>query len=247
MTAPDPIRRAGLLGDIHAEDELLARALDWFDRQRVDAILCTGDIADGGGDLGRACALLQQADVRTVRGNHDRWLLEGRLRGVPDAHHRSDQDAETLAFLGALPATIEIETARGHLMLCHGVARNDMRKVWPGTERLEAKRSPELDALLHEGHYRFLIQGHSHYRVLVDFPQFLVINAGTLVPRHRPGVSIVDFEAGSIACYEFQDGHLGPLAIEEPLDPGPSRRVWANTEAFDGNWTAVALYGEPLP
>ena len=42
----------------------------------VDQIVCTGDLPDGTGDLEESCRLLQK-NVLTVRGNHDRWLLDG--------------------------------------------------------------------------------------------------------------------------------------------------------------------------
>src|SRR5678810_334167 len=69
------LARAGLIGDVHAEDELLELALDYFEKQNVEHVLCTGDVADGAGSVVRCCTLLRQYSVQTVRGNHDRWLL----------------------------------------------------------------------------------------------------------------------------------------------------------------------------
>ncbi len=46
----------------------------------LDAVLCVGDVVDGGGDADRCCALLSAAAVSTVRGNHDRWFLEDTMR-----------------------------------------------------------------------------------------------------------------------------------------------------------------------
>jgi Icc-related predicted phosphoesterase len=60
------IRRLGVIGDLHGEDRRLARALDWFASQALDALVCTGDLADGTGCLDTCCRLLQQAGVITV-------------------------------------------------------------------------------------------------------------------------------------------------------------------------------------
>src|ERR1700685_37778 len=76
----------GLIGDVHAEDDLLAAALEHIKRKGVDAVLCTGDVADGLGSVGRCCELLRQRSVQTVRGNHERWLLTGVMRDLPDAN-----------------------------------------------------------------------------------------------------------------------------------------------------------------
>lgn len=247
MKIRQSLGRVGVIGDVHAEDDHLAIALDWFGGQNVDAVLCTGDVADGTGDIDRCCALLEGARVRTVRGNHDRWLLADRVRGVPDAHRFEDLGQKARHYLSALPKSLEFETPMGPLLLCHGVADNDLRKVWPGTARMGPERSEELDALLRENRLRFVINGHSHYRVLVDFPGLVLINAGTLVSRHRPGISVIDFNQGVIIAHEFEGDRLGELVAEHPLDPGTERRIWADTQEFDGNWQAVALYGPPLP
>ena len=51
---PHALRRFGLLGDIHAEDELLAVALRYLVAQELDAVLAVGDIVDGPGASARA-------------------------------------------------------------------------------------------------------------------------------------------------------------------------------------------------
>ena len=52
-----PSVTTGLIGDVHQEDGLLDRVLDYLEATRVDSLLCVGDIADGRGDLMR-CRLL---------------------------------------------------------------------------------------------------------------------------------------------------------------------------------------------
>ena len=98
-----PLRRVGLIGDVHGEHERLAAALEWFAGEGVDSIVCTGDIADGVGCINLCCELLQQAGVVTVSGNHDRWLLRDRVRHVPDAHQLTDLNDASRNFLERLP------------------------------------------------------------------------------------------------------------------------------------------------
>lgn len=234
------IRRLGVIGDLHGEDRRLARALDWFASQALDALVCTGDLADGTGCLDTCCRLLQQAGVITVAGNHDRWLLQGRVRHLPDAHRRDQLAEDSRAFLESLPGTRELETAAGRLLLCHGVDGNDLAKVWPGTPRSAVKRSRDLDRLIHERRCRFLVNGHLHYRVLIDFPELLLINAGTLKGEHA-GVSVMDFAADQVAAYSLA-GPNPRLVAEHPLTPGRDRRVWRDTADFDGSWEPCTLH-----
>ena len=242
MSDQPALRRIGIVGDVHAEDGRLAETLQWLHGQRVDALICTGDIADGPGDVDLCCRLLEEAEALTVRGNHDRWLLQDRVRHIAQAHRREDLLDASVEFLDSLPTTVEIDTVAGTLLLCHGVGDNDLRKVWPGTERMPIERSTELDALVAEKRTRFLVNGHMHYRVLIDFHGLTLLNAGTLTSRHRPGISIVDFEAGAVSAYEFDGERVGGRVAERPLDAEPERRVWRDTQEFDGFWQPVTLY-----
>ena len=119
---------------------------------------------------------------------------------------------------------------------------NDLRKVWPGTERMPIERSSELDDIIDAGDYRFVINGHLHYRCLINFEDLTLINAGTIYHRHRPGVSVVDFRDGSVSAFELDAAAPGNRVAEQGLAPDHSRRVWHDTQEFDGAWTPTVLY-----
>jgi len=236
------VRRLGVIGDLHGEHERLERVLEWFAGQRVDAVICTGDVADGRGSVDISCRLLREAEVITVAGNHDRWLLADRVRHVPNAHRRENLAPETRAYLEALPRTALLDTVAGPAMLCHGVGENDLAKVWPGTPRSPIERNEALDELIAAQGLRFMINGHLHYRVLIDFPDFLLVNAGT-VKGDLWGVSIMDFADGHISAFQCAGGTALSRVAERTLHPAAGRRVWASTRAFDGTWEPCTLYG----
>ncbi len=245
MELTKEISRIRLIGDVHSEHSRLSTALEWFSTQNVDALLCTGDIADGEGDINTSCQLLAESNVYVVRGNHDRWLLAETYRNIPNAHSVKEVSRSSLDFLESLDSFLEFQTPLGRLLLCHGVGKNDLAKIWPGSpRRKEPERSQELDDLLLENKYTFLINGHSHYRIIVDFPSLTLINAGTLVSRHRPGISILDFNTKRIKSFEFNETSIvGPVANCELL-PGETRQIWKNTQAFDGSSQPFALYDQ---
>lgn len=242
MPVAAEISRIGVIGDVHAEHRLLDSALRFFASQRLDATVCTGDLADGGGSLETCCDLLRQADTLVVAGNHDRWLVTNRMRGVPQAHDRKTLNDDTLDFIRALPPMRAIETVAGIVLLCHGVGDNDMRKVWPGTTRMPVERSTELDGIIDAGRTHLVLNGHMHYRVIVNFDALTLINAGTLKGDHRPGVSIVDLNEDTVTAYEFgADAGLVEV-MQHRIRGGDDRRVWKDTQSFDGRWKPVALY-----
>ena len=236
------LHRLGLIGDVHAEHERLADSLAFLSSQNVDAVLCTGDLADGRGCLEQTCRLLGDASAHVVRGNHDRWLLNQQTRHVPNAHLVANLSAETLAYLASLPQIIKLPTPRGTLILCHGILEDDMAKVWPGSEHSESKRSESLDALLNgrQGGPRYLVNGHMHYRTLIDFPSLQLINAGTL-RGHSPGVVILDIPAETLSGFDYVGNEELVLGRTLTLADGHGRRVWESTAAFDGVWDPMTL------
>ena len=111
----------------------------------------------------------------------------------------------------------------------------------PGRRPEEIRRSRHLDALLAEDEYRFVINGHMHFRVLMHFRNLTLLNAGTLMGE-RPGLTIVDFEAGTITAFSVVDGGRPERLMEIALAPADTHRVWHDTGEFDGTWEPVLLY-----
>jgi predicted phosphodiesterase len=235
-----PIASLGVIGDVHAEDDRLNLAIEHLTALAPDAIVCTGDIVDGGGCPNEVVRLLDSANIHTVRGNHDRWVLQDKARHVPDAHVLEDLSSYSRSYLGSLPVQLSLPTIHGKLLLCHGVADNDLKKIWPGTERMEIERSQQLDEIIASGEYRYIINGHMHFRTLIHFESLTLINAGTLKGEHWPGFAIIDFEQHKITAFEFRENGVSHAKTQSLVD---ERHVtWRNTQAFSGDWDPVRLF-----
>jgi predicted phosphodiesterase len=203
------IRRVGLIGDLHAEDDALALVLRELRGMGVDTLLQVGDIADGPGDVERCVALLREHRVLSVRGNHDRWLLSNQQRELPYAKPLGVTPPDVVSFLSQLPAVREFRSPRGHVLLCHGLGTNDMVGIRPDTERHDVSRIVELDRLIQERKYRFVMNGHTHRPMLRTFGPLSIVNAGTLLRDHERAFTLVDFEQGELVRYRHAAG--GPL------------------------------------
>ncbi|MGV0036427.1 MAG: metallophosphoesterase family protein [Candidatus Azotimanducaceae bacterium WSBS_2022_MAG_OTU7] len=164
MNAVAKIKKLGIIGDVHAEHHRLEAALEHLKSLETDAIVCTGDIVDGKGCPNKSIKLLDSAGVFTVRGNHDRWILEDKARHIEDAHNVAELSQESLSYLALLPRQVTLDTIAGKLLLCHGVAGDDLGKVWPGTKTMAIERSHLLDKIILEGKIQYLINGHIHFR-----------------------------------------------------------------------------------
>ncbi|MEM7098832.1 MAG: metallophosphoesterase family protein [Pseudomonadota bacterium] len=232
----------GIIGDVHAEDTHLEQAITTLNRAGAEVLLCTGDIADGSGSLERCVDMLREFEVITVRGNHDRWVLQNKARHIPKAHFLDQLSPAVIEYLTNLPTSRTVDTSNGKLLLCHGVADHDLQKVWPGTARMPVERSTRLDEIIKDGKYRWMINGHVHYRTVIHFETLTLINAGTLLNRHKPGFSMMNLEEGFISGYEFRENQA-PVEVKQiDLEPSPDTKVFENTQHFDGDWDPITLY-----
>ncbi len=205
------LRRAGILGDVHAEDRLLDAALDFLARQPdLDALLCTGDLVTGPGSAGRCLERLAAENVLCVRGNHDRWFVEAERRqagvgydALPHATPEEDVSAGARAFLAGLPVTRTFLTPAGPLLLCHGTDTDDMTGVYPGDTEAVLSANYKLYRLYAEDVYRVVVAGHTHQRMVRAFDHLTLVNAGTLRRDCAPGFLLADFTARVLHTYDL--------------------------------------------
>ena len=198
-----PLSRIGIIGDVHACDARLEAALHFLRDRNVEKILCVGDIADGWGDGQRCCELLQSFDVAVVRGNHDRWLLNGEMRDLDDSVALASLSQNAVSFLRALPKTRAFSTTRGPLLLCHGVGENDMNKLTPDDYGYALECNDDLQKLIAAGTFAFAVGGHTHARMVRRFGNLTFINAGALPDWSGPCFALADFSVGAVEFYGF--------------------------------------------
>ena len=196
------LRKIGVVGDVHCEDERLAAALQHFAMLQVDVTMAVGDMVDGEGDANRTCKLLADAGVLAVAGNHDRWFLEGRFRELPGATSPSALNASSYSWLQSLPRQRSFQTPEGRLMVCHGMGDDDMNHIYPDSEGYELESNSALSRMLKEGKYRFVINGHTHKPMVRSIQGLTIINGGSLCSRERPVCSLVDFDEGSVQFFD---------------------------------------------
>ena len=222
-TEPTVVRRIGIIGDVHTERARLAGALAFLSTQGVDRVLCTGDVPDGPGDaadVDACCELLRAANVLTVCGNHDRWLLDDELRDLTGAIRAEDLARASLLFLRSLPTSIELATRRGAALLCHGLGDDDMAELLPYDHGRALLDNAALQAVLAEHRFGHVICGHTHRPMLRVLSGVAFINAGTLLEDHEPCCAVIDFDAGELRSFAVgKDGSVTPGGVET-LTPG---------------------------
>ena len=208
---PHVVRRLGLIGDVHAEDERLRIAIAALTAEKVERILCCGDLVDGHGDVDRTCSTLALHGVTTVRGNHDRWIRDDDMRTLPNAHRMTALTPLSIDLLKSLPRTVSIDVPGGKLLLCHGVGENDMRKLGPEDSGYAISSNDDLLKVLFDATVAVMVGGHTHKPMVRRFergggkPALIVVNPGTLAREDGPGFAVLDLSARRVDFHRITD------------------------------------------
>ena len=115
--------RLAVLADIHGNADALAAVLADLVGQGADAALVLGDHFSGPLAAAETWAMLRDLDARSLRGNHDRYLMQvPRARmGPSDAVAHDELPRAAFDWLAGLPPILEMEG----VLACHGTPERD--------------------------------------------------------------------------------------------------------------------------
>ncbi len=196
----------GIVSDVHSSPKPLRQALDIFERENVDDIICAGDIAGYYDGVAPTVELLARSGCKAVVGNHDQsWLEES----------PPNDDQHVRAYLQALPRTLEFEVEGKTLMVVHA---NPPAEQFGGIKLLdqqgdiiEQRRLAWIDELSAVD-YDVLIVGHTHQVYALQLGKPFVVNPGSSVFNHScmilslPDLTVRSFALGHrdiVKCWNF--------------------------------------------
>jgi putative phosphoesterase len=202
--------RIGLISDVHSSPVALAEALQIFAEQRVDDIICAGDIAGYYDTLLPTVQLLAESDCKTIIGNHDQTWLEKNSAG----DHAEDSN-EIRDYLQQLPQTLELVIEGKRLYVVHANPPSEQHggiKLRDRYGNLVAERKADWTQTLAAFEHDVLIVGHTHQVYAEQLGRVLVINPGSVPFNHScmiltlPDLSIETYALGGreiTYCWNF--------------------------------------------
>ena len=195
------------IADIHSNYLALEAVLDDIRAQGIADIVNLGDAASGPLDAARTIDLLIGCGAVSIRGNHDRYLIDRAPEKMGSWDRPAwEQLAEShFAWLRALPPT---RLFRDSVFLCHGTPESD-ETYWLEAVREDGQVRPatlETITVAAEGiGERLMLCGHTHLARAVRLDDGrLIVNPGSVgSPAYRdvqPLPHVV--ESGTVAaCY----------------------------------------------
>jgi len=169
--------RVAALYDVHGNLPALEAVLGEVAADGVETTVCGGDAVGGPFPAEVLDLLAELPDVRYVRGNADREVLEGTDGyGIDWEAERARLGPERLAAVRSWPLTVELELdGLGRALFCHAVPSSDdpiFTRITPDEDVVGLVGRTDADVL---------VVGHTH----VQFDRSLstglrVVNAGSV-------------------------------------------------------------------
>jgi putative phosphoesterase len=174
--------RIAVLSDIHGNVRALRAAMDDLREAAPDRVINLGDTVSGPLEAAETADVLISLAWSTVRGNHDRWLLEKSEAdmGRSDQAAYAELKSHHKGWLSSLEETIEFEG----LLFCHGTPDSDTTYLAETVEpdgHVRVATRAEVTRRLAGVHPPIVLCGHSHIVRAVGIDEGrLVVNPGSV-------------------------------------------------------------------
>jgi len=174
--------RIAVVSDIHGNVRALRAVMEDIKQLAPDAVVNLGDTVSGPLEAAETADVLMSLAWTTIRGNHDRWLLEK----TPDTMGRSDGAAfaELRNHHHAWLSTLEESATIEDIFLCHGTPSSDTTYMLDSVEEdggVRLATQAEVSRRLGSEHAPVILCGHTHVPRIVRLGDGrTVINPGSV-------------------------------------------------------------------
>ncbi len=174
--------KLAIIADIHGNVDALKAVLNDIERNTVDGILNLGDHFSGPLAAAETADLLMAHDFMTIRGNHERELLETdpSQMGTSDKIAYNQLPATAMEWIKSQPSTHQYSQ---DIFMCHANPHNDLdyfleQVLSDGTVTLNSESA--IAEMAGNINSQIILCGHTHIPRVVSNGTQLIINPGSV-------------------------------------------------------------------
>lgn len=196
------------ISDIHGNIYALMKALEDIDEQKVDKIICLGDLVGYGPHPNEVIALIRRREIPCIKGNYDASVVDGDFTYIRDNFINSfalpwsinEVRISNKYFLDSLPTELKYNINGVNIIFTHGspVAINDYLFE-------EADNTKNIMNNLEED---VLVCAHTHIPSLKKFDDKIFINVGSVgkpkIGKPTPTYSIIEITDSKEVLVSFR-------------------------------------------
>ena len=213
--------KLGVITDIHNNLTALKAVMEKLKQTECDNIICCGDIIGIGPCPEETVQFMMQIpNLIAVRGNHEKYLLEGMPKEYPNEenmgfeemkHHKWEHSllsAESIAFLEGLPYRADITCEDVNISVIHYCMKSDGHYIYKANPTKD-----DLNAMFADVRSDIILYGHNHCRNICKGDK-LYINVGSL------GCPAQDKNLARGGILKIEKGHveIQPIDIEYDIN-----------------------------
>ena len=215
--------RFAFISDIHGILQSLELVLADLEQEKVDQIVCLGDVASFGPQPREVIVRLREMQIPIVMGNHDNYLLNPDLTKNHLPRLRATElwclkqlSAADLDFLRSFQPQLSFTLEPDTTLLCyHGSPRSNEEFLYPDTP------AETLDGIFGGQPAQVLVGGHTHVQMVTQHNDMTLINPGSVgTPFEHPasGTDRRIHRRAEYAVVDMTDGRLTVNLHRLPID-----------------------------
>lgn len=209
--------RIAIFSDVHGNVHALSAVLADIDTQRVDRVLCLGDLVGYGAFPNEVIQLIRERDIATIMGNYDDGVGYDRsdcgcAYTTPDDRERGHQSLawtrqivtpENKSFLRRLPLKLDMQLFGRKLAFVHGSPRRINEYL------TEDRPAASLERALDAAGADIVVCGHTHVPYHRTLGNRHVVNVGSAgKPKHgdpRACYAVIEINGGFFVDFRYVD------------------------------------------
>lgn len=172
--------KIAVISDIHANVYALIRLLEDIDDEKVDTVICLGDLVGYGPHPNEVISMIRRRHILCIKGNYDASVVDNKYSYIRETYINSfslpwtvtELREENRIFLENLPSTLTLNVADKNILFVHG-SPNKINEYLLSDNDSTINVMNSLDADV-------LICGHTHIPGIKEFGNKVYINSGSV-------------------------------------------------------------------
>lgn len=194
--------RIAAISDIHGNIYALMKTLEDIDEQKVDMIVCLGDLVGYGPHPNEVIALIRRRNLPCIKGNYDASVVDGAFSYIRDTEINSfslpwncqEVRESNKFYLNQLPEFLEYKVDDLKIKFVHGSPNKISEYLFSDAENTQK--------IMEDLKEDVLVCAHTHIPSIKEFNNKLFINVGSVgKPKiGRPNITycILDIENNTV-------------------------------------------------
>lgn len=190
--------KVAVISDIHGNIYALMRALEAIEDERVDSIICLGDLVGYGPHPNEVVGMIRRKNILCIKGNYDASVVDGTFSYIRETKTNSftlpwtcdEIRAENRHYLSTLPTSINLEIGGKNILFLHG-SPNKINEYL-------IEDSDITSSVMSSISQDVLVCAHTHIPSVKKFENKLFVNVGSIgkpkIGRPNSTFAIIDID-----------------------------------------------------